>query len=213
VCTLYTMTSNAEAIARLFEVKGALPNLPAYDAIYPDREAPVVRVDEDGRREIAKMLWGYPPPPNGNRPVVNVRNLSSPFWRSSLVSPRHRCLVPVTAFSEWTAEPDPATGRKRKVWFGLTDEDELPFAFAGVWRRADGAEGPAMRMAFLTCEPNPLVGRVHPKAMPVILAREDYARWLGGSLNDALALARPYPAERMVIVDEPRPGAWAAARP
>lgn len=45
-----------------------------------------------------------PPPVAGARPVTNVRNLTSPFWRSALTTPANRCLVPVTAFAEWTAE-------------------------------------------------------------------------------------------------------------
>ena len=101
----------------------------------------------------------------GARPVTNVRNLISPFWRSALTNPANRCLVPVSAFAEWTAEPNPATGKRRKVWFEVIDA-EL-FVFAGVVRRT--AEGEADRYAFLTCAPNTVVGAIHPKAMPVIL--------------------------------------------
>jgi putative SOS response-associated peptidase YedK len=82
-----------------------------------------------------------------------------------------------------------------------------------MWRGAGEPSGRATRTVLLTCEPNPLVSSVHPKAMPVILARKDYGRWLEGTLNDALALARPYPIERMAIVEEPRPEASAVARP
>ncbi len=28
--------------------------------------------------------------------LTNVRNLDSPFWRSTLANPHYRCLVPVT---------------------------------------------------------------------------------------------------------------------
>jgi Uncharacterized conserved protein len=133
--------------------------------------------------------------------VTNVRNLASPFWRSSLSSPRSRCLVPVTKFSEWSAAPDPVTKRKRKVWFSMAEVAEVPFAFAGIWRRADGPDGPEMRMAFLTTMANSLVASVHPKAMPVILHRQDYSRWLEGSTADAVALATAYPSEKMVVLD------------
>jgi putative SOS response-associated peptidase YedK len=64
--------------------------------------------------------------------VTNVRNLTSPFWRSALKDPARRCIVPVTRFCEWTAEPDLATKRKSKVWFGHNEHPVL--AIAGIWR-------------------------------------------------------------------------------
>ena len=53
--------------------------------------------------------------------------------------------------------------------------------------------------AFLTCEPNPLVAPVHPKAMPVILHPEDYESWLDGAVDDACALALPFPSQLMAV--------------
>lgn len=194
MCNLYKMTKTADEIARLFGTRHGT-NLQPFEDIYPNREAPIVR-SVDGARELATVTWGFPPPPNvGSAPVTNVRNLTSPFWRGWLSKPAQRCLVPVTQFCEWTAVPDPATGRKRKVWFAL--EDDEPFAFAGIWRPVDDGA----RMAFLTCAPNKTVGEIHPKAMPVILARDDYDAWLGGSYDHAVALAKPYPDEAMRIVE------------
>lgn len=191
VCNLYKMTAPAEAIVRLFGTRHGT-NLQPFDDIYPDREAPVVSRSSNGEREIAVMHWGFPPPPKaGSKPVTNVRNLSSPFWRSALANPERRCLVPVTSFCEWTGEK----GAKTKVWFEVTDQEV--FAFAGIWRPAEDGT----RMAFLTCEPNQLVGAVHPKAMPVILRSDDYDAWLSGGYDEAVSLARPYPDEAMRIVD------------
>jgi putative SOS response-associated peptidase YedK len=201
MCTLYNVTTNAEAMRQLYKVTSpSLPNLPIFGDIYPNREGPVVRHDAEGRREIATMLWGFPPPDHSAKPVVNVRNLASPFWRAWLNKPEHRCLVPVERFSEWTSTPDPATGRKRKVWFAVDGEDEVPFAFAGIWRPGFKPDEPP-RYAFLTTMANSFVAKVHPKAMPVILAREDYDQWMRGSYADATALARAFPSERMTLVD------------
>jgi len=52
-------------------------------------------------------------------------------------------------------------------------------------------------MAFLTCEPNELVGAVHPQAMPVILSPSDVRRWLTDEMVDACSLAVPFAAGRM----------------
>lgn len=190
MCNLYSMTSNAEAIRRLFAVtEGGFANLPPQGEIFPGQSAPVVRAEGAGRR-LEMMAWGFPPPPAaGSRPVTNVRNLASPFWRTALSRPDRRCLVVADAFAEWEGEP----GRKRKRWFVV--DGGQPFAFAGLWRPTP--EGP--RMAFLTCEPNALVAPIHPKAMPVILDPADHGVWLGAPMAEAVALARPFPAERMAL--------------
>lgn len=192
MCNLYSMTSNVEALRRLFgRFEGDTANLPPFDEIYPGKPAPVLRRTEEGGLRLETMKWGFPGPPGaGKRPVTNVRNLQSPFWRTALTRPDRRCLVPATRFCEWTGE----VGSKRKVWFARSDEE--PFAFAGLWRPTE--EGPAM--AFLTCEANPLVSEIHPKAMPVMLDPNDAMRWLEDERESACALAQPYPAESMRIV-------------
>ncbi len=195
MCNLYRVTTNVEAMRRLFKVTGAAPNLPLFPDIYPDKEAPIIRADDAGERRIDVARWGVPPPGGVSRPVTNVRNLASPFWRASLAGAARRCLVPVTAFCEWTAEPDPATGRKRKVWFARPDGEA--FAFAGVTR--PNAPGEPARYAFLTCEPNALVGAVHPKAMPVILEGDAVDAWLAGA--PAEPLARQSPEDYLAIVE------------
>ncbi|HSQ99237.1 MAG TPA: SOS response-associated peptidase family protein, partial [Sphingomicrobium sp.] len=149
MCNLYSMTANVDQMRRLFgPFRGDTSNLPPFDDIYPGRQAPVLRRD-GGELVLELMTWGFPgPQAAGGRPVTNVRNLASPFWRSALKDPARRCLVPVTRFCEWTAEPDPDTKRKRKIWFG--HRDQPLFAFAGIWRPGDDGSF----MAFLTCEPN-----------------------------------------------------------
>ena len=189
------MTANVDEMRRLFgPFEGDTDNLPPIGDIYPGYKAPVLR-PEAGGLALEMMTWGFPgPQAAGARPVTNVRNLASPFWRSALKDPARRCLVPVSRFCEWTAEPDAETKRKRKVWFGLNDEPL--FAFAGIWR--PGEEAPFF--SFLTCEPNETVGAVHPKAMPVMLDPSDFSRWLQNDHLDACELARPFSDQRMKVV-------------
>ncbi len=72
----------------------------------PGRPGYVLRRAE-GNNVLSTMTWGFPPPQGGRNPVVNVRNYSSPFWRSALKNPERRCLVPATEFQEWSVEPIP----------------------------------------------------------------------------------------------------------
>lgn len=204
MCNLYRMTSNAQAIAQLFRADASGCNLPAFTEIYPDQQAPVV-VSQGAGRALGMMRWGWPPFGDVKRPVTNVRNLSSPMWRDALADPARRCLVPVTMFSEWAATPDPMTGRKRKHWFDLnsnSSEGDPLFAFAGLWRPT--GEGP--RFAFLTCAANKIVGRIHPKAMPVILRPgEAFDRWLSADGASAAAMQQPLEDALMREIAEEAP--------
>jgi putative SOS response-associated peptidase YedK len=186
MCNLYSMTATVDEMRRIFgPFEGDTTNLPPFDEIYPGHMAPVLRRGEDGGLKLEMMKWGFPGPASaGSRPVTNVRNLGSPFWRNALTHPERRCIVPESSFCEWTGE----VGRKSKVWFGLSEDQHPLFAFAGIWRPGEG--GPFM--AFLTCEANATVGAVHPKAMPVMLAPPQLGEWLDSETADACALARPF---------------------
>lgn len=197
MCNLYRLRVARWELTARYEAQDAWREEMQKDYVSPGRPGPVVVAGADGR-ELRGMRWGFPPPAAAKAPVVNVRNYSSPFWRSALANPERRCLVPVTSFQEWSVEPDPATGRKRPHWFSVPSRQV--FTFAGVWRPTDA--GPAY--AFLTCGYDGeasahVVGAVHPKACPVILHDEDHDRWLRAPVEDALTLACAYPSQLLRV--------------
>ena len=129
-------------------------NLPPLPAIFPDYLAPIVRVGEDGGRELAMARWGMPSSKQaifeaakrradrlrakGNEVdfdallraepdggTTNVRNTASRHWRPWL-EPAHRCLVPFTSFSEFSKDFG------GDIWFALAEERPLA-GFAGFW--------------------------------------------------------------------------------
>jgi len=191
MCNLYTMTATVDELRRLFgPFDGDTANLPPFDVIFLGRAAPVVRSGGGEVLVLETMTWVFPgPAAAGGHLVTNVRNLQSPFWRSALSNSERRCIVPATKFCEWTADPDPVTKRKSKIWFGMHEAHHPLFAFAGLWRPGEG--GPFM--AFLTCDANATVGAVHPKAMPVMMRPADALQWLEGGHEEACALALPFP--------------------
>jgi putative SOS response-associated peptidase YedK len=204
MCQLYRLDTAAGAIASLFR---ADPGIDPWDGGYvaQGKFAPVVVQGKEGRRLVPRQ-WGVPPPRDVDRPVVNVRNLQSPFWIGTLRHTEFRCLVPVTSFMEWGGVPKADAGQTKRParvqnWFTLPAAPV--FAFGGIWR---DSEVPSF--AFLTCEPNRLVGAVHPKAMPLILHPEDNDSWLTADWKDVQRLVATFPSQLMAADPPPAlPGA------
>lgn len=205
MCNRFRMTAKQAELAARYGIAQIYPEDATFPPpeLFPKKPAFVVR-EELGRRRLDIMGWGFPRKLPGkkidkatgkpvmiNTDVTNVRNYTSPFWRTAMANPEQRCLVPFTAFSEY-GQTRGADGKLPLHWFDVPSRPIV--SFAGVWRPIH--DGVAV-FAFLTCEPNPLVAPIHPKAMPVLLAEEDEEKWLSCSFDEAVSLAAPYPSQLM----------------
>ncbi|MFP5248260.1 MAG: SOS response-associated peptidase [Acidobacteriota bacterium] len=208
MCNLYSMTTNQEAIRRLFRVDvDHTGNLRPQPGVYPDYAAPIVRTSAAGR-ELAIARWGMPTPPKflegrkSDPGVTNIRNVNSPHWRRWL-GIESRCLVPFNSFAEPENGPP---GARAPVWFALDDSRPLT-CFAGIWcrwtsvRKIKEGETTNDIFAFLTINPNAEVGAIHPQAMPVILRTPgEVDTWMTAPIAEALKLQRPLPDGALHIV-------------
>ncbi len=197
MCNLYSVTKGQQAIRELARaMHDRTGNLPLFPGIFPDYPAPIVRNHPDGR-ELTIARWGMPSPAfalqgkKSDPGVTNVRNTKSSHWRRWL-GVESRCVVPFTSFAENEVLPD----------------GSRPLAFfAGIrtrWtsvRKVKEGETTNDLFAFLTTEPNDIVGAYHPKAMPVILTtEEEIETWMTATPAEALALQRPLPDRMLQVV-------------
>jgi putative SOS response-associated peptidase YedK len=213
MCNLYSQTKGQQSIRDAARAMlDRLGNLPPLPAIFPDCMAPIVR-GNGGDREMIMARWGFPPPPPhlgakpSTRPVTNVRNTDSRHWTPWLKKPEHRCLVPVTSFSE----PDNRAGiDKPSIWTWFARDESRPVMFfAGIWREWEGTRGTKrfplqgnhLLYSFLTTDASPDVAPIHPDATPVLLLTQDEQEaWLNAPWEIARDLQRPPPAGTLRIV-------------
>lgn len=196
MCNLYKVKSSHTEVADFFDaiVEDFGANTP--EEIYPGYPTMVVA---DGR--LRSMVWGFPLAQTGAKgqslkpkPVNNTRTdrVKSFFWRDSFEN--RRCLIPVSTF----AEAEGPKGSMTRIWFSMPDASL--FAAAGIWRESD-EWGAACSM--LMTDANAQVALVHNR-MPVILARESWGRWLGGTPSEAYDLCVPFQGELALDrTDEP----------
>lgn len=162
------------------------------------QSAVIIRPDKDDVFTASYVKWGLIPSWTKGKPKITPGNAKSEtaatsgMFREALK--RRRCLIPADGFYEWTGEK----GCKQPHFISMADSQ--PFCFAGLWERwkADEQSDPLDTFTMLTTTPNEMMTPIHNR-MPVILAREDYARWLDRNIGSAEVadLLKPYPPELM----------------
>jgi putative SOS response-associated peptidase YedK len=157
-------------------------DLPPRDHVRIRDLGAVIRANGD-RAELTPMRFGFPAARPGASPVFNFRSEGRSFKDS------RRCLIPVSAFFEFTGAKSPKTLHR---FISKTD----PFlCIAGLWRPAEGNQPPDFTM--LTTEPGPDVAPYHGRQI-VVLAREDWRSWIYLTKPEA-ELLRPSPAGRFAV--------------
>lgn len=183
MCGRYTL-KNPDALKEAFQLE-ALPALAPRYNIAPSQDVPIIRLLPAGRRlELAR--WGLIPSwakeADGGYSTINARAETvdtKPTFRAPFR--RHRCLIPADGFYEWHEEGG------IKIPHHIGRRDGAPFALAGLWDLWHGPQGELLSCTIIVTDANRFMRRLHER-MPVILAPQDYDRWLDPDNQDSTAL-------------------------
>jgi putative SOS response-associated peptidase YedK len=160
--------------------------------IAPTDPVLAIRLSRPGVREAGRLRWGlvphYADAGGFDRLLINARAetvTEAPVFRDAFA--RCRCLVVADGFYEWKA----TESGKEPVW--ITRAEREPFAFAGLWAGARGADGAVLHScAIVTCPPSNVLVPIHDR-MPVILEPDAESAWLrpDAEPGELLSLLRP----------------------
>ena len=198
MCGRFAITLPDDAMAALFDAVPAndLPHIPNYN-VCPTNQIHTVTSD-DGHRRLRPMRWGFIPhwykTPADGPLLINARAetiAEKPAFRAACRE--RRCLIPASGFYEWTKDEE----GKRLPWYIHPTEGEI-LAFAGVWQVWDKGEEPLTTCAIVTTDANTAMSKIHHR-MPVVLARNDWAKWLGEEGKGAATLMHAPPEDALAF--------------
>jgi putative SOS response-associated peptidase YedK len=162
------------------------------ETITPMRVASVIRVNADGKREVARMRWGFVPANAADQNIgtqfIHARAETieeKPTYRDAFFN--RRGLVIVRTFNEGR-EITPTKTEQHVI----TPRDGKPLAIAVIWER--WRKLPLESFAMVTTAANALIGTITDR-MPAVIAPEHWGRWLGeepASVDELKAILKPF---------------------
>jgi putative SOS response-associated peptidase YedK len=199
MCGRFVLKAPFSELVRLYNVTNNLNLEPRYN-IPPTEDVPVVR-SREGKRTLDMLRWGLVPYWAKDIKIgfslINAKAetvAEKPAFRDAFKD--RRCIIPADGFYEWRK-----LDTKTKQPYAIVMKDRSVFGFAGLWERwKNRATGETIQScSIITTSPNGVCAPIHDR-MPVILPRENYARWLGEEATEPphlMALLKPYPADAM----------------
>lgn len=192
MCGKFTQMMSWSELVTLADLVGG-PAGPL-ETVTPMRFANVIRLDAEGRREVARMRWGFVPAgardPSDGTKFIHVRAETieqKPTFRDAFM--KRRGIVVVNTFNEGKE----ITPRKTEQYV-VTLKERRATAIAVIWERwSEASKGVLETFAMVTAPPNALIGTITDR-MPALLADDDWAKWLGeqpASVAELKSMLRP----------------------
>lgn len=179
----------------------------AYEADYNVAPTKPVRAivnrplrDADGNpapkptRQLRVMSWGLVPSWSKDRSgaarMINARVESvsdKPAFRAAYA--KRRCLVPADGWYEWQVIDGTSGPAKQPMY--MTPADGHVLAFAGLYEFWRSEAATLSTCTIITTPSVGALGEIHDR-MPLVLARDSWARWLDPAVADPAELLRPW---------------------
>lgn len=200
-----------EALSVFLDVKSPPQNLEPDADVRPTTSQWIVRVEQEGGGEeaftLGKARWGLVPGWRSGKPLKDsakgaddgfklttfncrLENFAPGARRSSVFAEafaRRRCLVPASAWYEWTGPKD----QRLKHRFRRSDGGVI--WFAGLWDRCATSDvGVLDSFTILTGPSSGRLSHYHDRA-PLCLEPEDWATWLAKAPPPPEFLTRTWP--------------------
>src|ERR1700761_4866987 len=188
------------------------------ETVTPMRFAEVIRLGADGKRETARMRWGFVPAtaedPNIGTKFIHARAETideKPTYKDAFA--KRRGLLAIETFNEGE-EISPS----KTIQYVVFPKDGKPLAIAVIWESWMGrAPVNLLSFAMVTTPANALIGTITDR-MPAVLPPEHWAKWLGeepATLEELKALLIPVEgdwdmAQARKMAPPPKPSAQAS---
>lgn len=197
-----------DQLSKFGSVETAPLNIEPNDDVRPTTKQVTARLGDDGSWVLEKMRWGLIPFWRNGKPVKDTEKGRADGFKLTTFNARcegvstastfkgafsrRRCIVPASAWFEWTGEK----GSKTKHRFARRDGHAI--WFGGIWDRVmTSDEGEIASFTIITSESEGWLTDYHSRA-PMILEPEDWGTWLDPS-NDTEAMMRAVRSERFEL--------------
>lgn len=210
MCGKFTQMAEWKEVVAFSQPLTAIPEGQPVTVSTPMRTAKVIRIGDDGRRELVAMRWGFSKPENPSfKPDHMHARAETVDTRPTFAEAfaERRGIVMVETFNEGEEQPNGRT----KQWV-IRPRDRKPIAIAVIWEEWVGDAGSEPTFVMITVPPNPLIAGITDR-MPAILRQEDWATWLGEAdapLSGVKALLKTFDDEGVWEMSEQQPATKAA---
>ncbi|GGZ32499.1 SOS response-associated peptidase [Asticcacaulis endophyticus] len=151
--------------------------------IRPTNQYPIIRAGKDGTYETAMCRWSLVPywfkkPLSEFKLTTFNAKIEEAAEKATFKSAfaRRHCLISVDSFWEWWgAHPSGAKGKKQRWEISRADNHQM--VFAGIWDRAETADGPIESFTLMTRAAGDDLDAYHTRE-PVTLVPDEYTAWL-----------------------------------
>ncbi len=199
MCGRYNLIATGQQLMEHFRLLSLPVHRPDYNIPPGQQIIAIVQLD-DGSNRAVNLHWGLIPswakasaPAHAPylRPVGKDRAMSSHLInaRAETLAEKasfkkayrqRRCLIPATGFFEWQSTE---SGKKP---YHIHLPNQALFAFAGLWEHWQHDQETVYSCAIITTAADATIAPIHER-MPVIIAPDDYKRWL--ARNTAVEIA------------------------